>query len=70
LASYALDAQTKPRAVAGLPVTGLPLTLGKVDADHTGQIKAAGMVGVSFAIAVDRQLVAARGLGHLSSHEK
>jgi CubicO group peptidase (beta-lactamase class C family) len=70
LDSEALGAQAKPRTVHMMPVTGLPHDLGKFDEQSATMIKNAGIVGVSFAIAVDRQLVVTRGFGHLSSHDK
>jgi CubicO group peptidase (beta-lactamase class C family) len=69
LSAEALAAQDKPRNVNGLPVTGLPHKLG-TDEQIASLVKSAGLVGVSFAIAIDHQLMATRGYGHLSSHEK
>ena len=70
LDSEALASQVEPRTVHGLPVTGLPLKLGKFDEELAAQVKNSGIVGVSFAVAVDRKLVATRGYGHLCSHDK
>ena len=70
LDSEALASQAKPRTVHGLPVTGLPLKLGGFDEEIATQVKNTGIVGVSFAVAVDRKLVATRGYGHLCSHDK
>ena len=53
-----------------MPVTGLPLKLGKVDEQMATLVKDAGLVGVAFAIAIDRQLVVTRGYGYLSSHDR
>src|SRR5271166_2023945 len=56
LEAAALAAQTKPRIVLEMPVTGLPLDLGKFDADMAARVKDAGIVGVTLAVAVDRRL--------------
>jgi CubicO group peptidase (beta-lactamase class C family) len=70
LDAEALDAQSKPRAAGVVPVTGLPLHLGKLDEEVIDLIHGGEIVGASIAIAVDHRLVVARGYGHLSSHDK
>ena len=70
LSPEALHAQGTARSVSGLPVTGLPLDLQVDDEEIVELIKSAGIVGVSYAIAVHRQLVATRGFGYLCSHAR
>ncbi len=70
LDAAALAAQTKPRTVLEMPVTGLPLKLGKFDEQMATLVKDAGIVGLSFAVAVNRQLAVTRGYGYLSSHDQ
>ena len=62
--------QQKPRVAGGLPITGLPKEIGPHDEQIAELVKKSGAVGVSFAIAVNRKLKVARGVGHLSSHER
>ncbi len=54
----------------GCPITGLPKEIGPHDEQIAELVKKSGAVGVSFAIAVNRKLKVARGVGHLSSHER
>ena len=70
LSAEALAAQQKPRVAGGLPITGLPKEIGPHDEQIAELVKKSGAVGVSFAIAVNRKLKVARGVGHLSSHER
>lgn len=70
LTSDALSAQAKPRFLDSLPTTGLPIDLGEFDREIIGQIRSAGIVGVSFALAIGQQLAVTRGYGYLSSQDK
>jgi CubicO group peptidase (beta-lactamase class C family) len=69
LDATALAAQTKPRTVLNMPVTGLPSKPNKFDEQMVTLVKDAGIVGLSFAVAINRQLTVTRGYGYLSSHD-
>ena len=70
LSEEAVAAQQKPRVASGLPITGLPTEIGPHDEQIAELVKKSGAVGVAYAIAVNRKLKVARGVGYLSSHER
>ena len=69
LAAKAVEAQTSPRRMDAMPVTGAPVNLGGFDRQLIARMKERGLVGVAVAIAIHGRLVVAKGYGRLSSRQ-
>jgi CubicO group peptidase (beta-lactamase class C family) len=70
LSADVLASHAKPRQIGSVPVTGLPHNLGKFDEEVATLFKESGLVGISFALAINNELMVTRGFGHLSSVDR
>ncbi|HEV8069359.1 MAG TPA: serine hydrolase domain-containing protein [Planctomycetaceae bacterium] len=66
LSGEAIEAQARPRAVNGIPVTGLPLSLPELDEPITRLLRESGIPGVAICTAKNDRLVCTRGYGRAS----
>ena len=69
LSPETLDAQRTPRVVQSLPVTGLPLEA-PFDLELAALVREGGLAGMSFSLAIGRELAVTRGYGYLCTHDK
>jgi CubicO group peptidase (beta-lactamase class C family) len=64
-----LNAQRTARVVQNLPVTGLPLEA-PFDLELAALVREGALAGISFSIAIGRELAVTRGYGYLCTHDK